>query len=50
MSVSLDSGALKMNSAPDRIPDSVSYETLFYYWLKRIFADLEAKQQQKTEE
>lgn len=35
-----------MNSAPNRIPDSVSYETLFYYWLNRVFADLEAERQQ----
>ena len=35
----------QMNSAPDRIPDSVSYETLFYYWLNRTFADLEAERQ-----
>ncbi len=36
-----------MNSAPDRIPDSVSYETLFYYWLNRTFADFEAERQKK---
>lgn len=37
----------QMNSAPDRIPDSVSYETLFYYWLNRTFADFEAERQRK---
>jgi hypothetical protein len=35
-----------MNSAPDRIPDSVSYETLFFHWLNRVFADCEAERQQ----
>lgn len=40
----------QMNSAPDRVPDSVSYETLFYYWLNRTFADFAAERQKKQDD
>jgi hypothetical protein len=38
-----------MNFAPDRIPDSISYEALFYFWLNRVFKDLEAERQEESE-
>jgi hypothetical protein len=44
-----------MNFAPDSlpdslIPDSISYEALFYFWLNRVFHDFEAERQQELSE